>query len=193
LATLSKEIEAKIRLDDPGSLRGRLRESGAVREAHVHETSRIFDTRERRLQAADCGLRLRECRLLDDGSPPPPTLTFKGPREPGAIKSRAELETAVADAVVLAGILHRLGFQEVVEYEKRRETWRLGECMVCLDELPQLGWFAEVEGPSTQAVGETMTRLALAGCTPLGETYVELAAAHGSAAPSGCRRLMFQP
>ncbi|HUU95101.1 MAG TPA: class IV adenylate cyclase [Phycisphaerae bacterium] len=188
---MSREIETKIRLGDPGPLRTRLRESGAARHTHVQETNRIFDTPDRRLLAGDCGLRIRESRPVDGGSPLQPTLTFKGPREPGPLKSRAELETPVADAQTLADILQRLGFREVIRYEKRRETWRLRDCEVCLDELPRLGWYVEIEGPRTEAVETARKQLGLTALPALRETYVELAADHGDADPAGCRLLLF--
>lgn len=170
-----------------------MRESGAARHTHVQETNRIFDRPDRRLLAGDCGLRIRESRPLDGGRPLQPTLTFKGPRDPGPVKSRAELETPVADAETLAEILQRLGFQEVIRYEKRRETWRLGDCEVCLDELPRLGWYVEIEGPRIEAVETARRQLGLTALPTPGETYVELAADHGDADAAGCRRLLFQP
>jgi len=188
---LSREIEIKIRLDDPGPLRTRLGESGAARHTHGLETNRIFDTPDRRLLAGDCGLRIRESRPLDGGSPLQPTLTFKGPRDPGAVKSREEFETPVADAQTLADILQRLGFREVIRYEKRRETWRLDDCAVCLDELPRLGWYVEIEGPGTEAVEAARSQLNLTDRPPLRETYVELAADHGDVDPTGRRLLLF--
>ena len=188
---MSREIEIKIRLDDPGPLRTGLRELSVARHTHVLETNRIFDTPDRRLLASDCGLRIRESRPLDGGSPLQPTLTFKGPREPGPVKSRAELETPVADAQTLADILQRLGFREVIRYEKRRETWRLGDCEVCLDELPRLGWYVEIEGPRTEAVETARRQLNLTDRPPLRETYVELAADHGDADPAGRHLLLF--
>jgi adenylate cyclase class 2 len=188
---LSCEIEIKIRLDDPGALRTRLGELEAVRHTRVQEINRIFDTHDRRLLAGDCGLRVRESRPLDGGRPLRPTLTFKGPRDRGPVKSRAELETTVADAKTLADILKRLGFREVIRYEKRREAWRLGDCEVCLDELPRLGWYVEIEGPGTEAVEAARRQLGLAAWPTAGETYVELAADHGDGDPAGCRLLLF--
>jgi predicted adenylyl cyclase CyaB len=182
----------KFRLDDPAVLRGRLRACRARRIALVHETNRIFDTAERRLLAADCGLRLRRQRPLDDAGPAAgTTLTYKGPRGAGPAKVREEVETSVADSGAAARILERLGFNEVIVYEKRRETWRLDDCEVCLDELPKLGWFVEIEGPSREAVETARGRLELSAATPLQETYVELAATHGDPGPSDVRRLHF--
>ncbi len=189
---MAREIEVKFRLDDPAAARAWLGACGARRAARVHETNRIFDTTEQTLLAADCGLRLRTCRPLDDAGPPASTtLTYKGPRAAGKTKVREEIETAVADADATATILHRLGFWEVIVYEKHRETWLLDECEVCLDELPKLGWFVEIEGPSRDAVEAARARLNLSAAAPLRETYVELAVAHARSDQSGNCRLHF--
>lgn len=201
------EIEAKFQLDAPEPLRQRLRRRGARVTAHVLEVNRLFDTSDRRLLSADRGLRIRTCEALaaDDVDQPAAVLTYKGPRravdtpceEQGhsgsAPKSRAELETAVADAATLADILAQLGYQEVVRYEKRREAWRLGVCEITLDELPQLGWWTEIEGPDVATIEETRRALGLADTPIVPATYVEMAAAHGAVDARGCRRLVFEP
>jgi predicted adenylyl cyclase CyaB len=188
---MAQEIEAKYRLDDPAALRARLRDCGGRRLAHVLETNRIFDTADRKLLTADCGLRLRTGRSLDDAQVIAATLTYKGSRAPGPQKRREEIETAVTDVSAVTVILERLGFHEVLVYEKRRETWRLDACEVCLDELPRLGWFAEIEGPRLATVDATSARLGLGAREPLRETYAELTAAHGTCDSGGARRLLF--
>lgn len=190
---MSREIEVKYRLEDLETLRRRLAECNARRRAYVLESNRVFDTAERKLRAADCGLRLRSCRSLEGGQQVSATLTYKGPRSPGKTKVREEVETVVADRGAMATILQRLGFNEVIVYEKRRETWRLDDCKVCLDELPKLGWFIEIEGPSSNAVEAVRKRLKLPSTTPLRETYVEMAARHGHVSAGQCTRLQFTP
>ncbi len=54
---MSQEIEAKFRIADPEPFRQALRRPGAEQGGRVLEINRIFDTPERRLLAADCGLR----------------------------------------------------------------------------------------------------------------------------------------
>lgn len=188
---MAQEIEAKYGLDDPADLRAWLRDCGGRRLANVLETNRIFDTTDRRLLTADCGLRLRTGRSLDDEQMVAATLTYKGPRAPGPQKRREEIETAVTDVSAVTLILQRLGFHEVLVYEKRRETWRLDACEICLDELPQLGWFAEIEGPESAAVEAAAARLGLGAREPLRETYVELTAVHGACDSGGAKRLLF--
>ncbi len=188
---MAQEIEAKYRLDDPAGLRERLIARGAQRVTHVLEENRLFDTADRKLQAADSGLRLRTCRALDGSQQISTTLTYKGPRAAGKMKAREEVETAVSDPSASATILQRLGFGEVVVYEKRREAWQLDECEVCLDELPQLGWFVEIEGPSVATIEAVAGKLTLDMESLLRETYVEMAAVHGTLGEDKCARLQF--
>ncbi len=136
-----------------------------------------------------------EIALVDGkptGAPPPPALlTYKGPRGAGVFKSREELETAVEDPAALSRIFERLGFQEVIVYEKRRETWQLGPCEIALDELPKLGSWIEIEGPSASAVEQARRQLGLSAVPVVQETYVELAAGTGDLSADGCRKLLF--
>lgn len=189
---MAQEIELKFRLDDPQALRNRLRESRARLAAHRFEVNRIFDTPDRRLLSGDCGLRIRESRPVQGIGRSKPTLTFKGPRQSREAKSREELATTVADAEDAATILARLGFNEVITYEKRRELWRLDDCEVCLDELPRLGWFVEIEGPNTAALESIRSQLGLTDTPALRETYVELAADHGDTDAHDRRQLRFE-
>ena len=189
---MDQEIEAKYRLDDPASFRERLAAAGARPASRVFEVNRLFDTAGHRLRAADCGLRVRTYRSLAADQQVSATLTYKGPRAAGELKVREEVETAVTNPSGVATILQRLGFDEVVRYEKRRETWRLDDCEVCLDELPQLGWFVEIEGPGTRAVEAVCIKLGLSGQVALRETYVEMAAKHGAPAKTGSVRIEFE-
>jgi adenylate cyclase class 2 len=192
------EIEIKLRLDNPDALRQCLRRSGATRVAAVLETNRMFDTPERTFLNAGCGLRVREVRALpgagrDDrpSSATKASLTFKGACQDVAPKVREELETRIDDAAALIGILGRLGLRESVRYEKRRETWSLAECRVTVDELPRLGWFAEIEGPSVSRVHAVRHDLKLDAAPLVRENYVELSAAHGVSTGAGPRVLAF--
>jgi adenylate cyclase class 2 len=191
------ETEAKFKLDQPQSWQARLREAGAVPLGRVLEINRLFDTPDARLRNADCGLRLREWRTLGAGAAGAPgtpgraagtpgaVLTFKGPRAATGLKSRAEIETALADAAAAGQILNRLGVREVLVFEKIRETWRLGPCEVALDELPRLGWYLEIEGRDPEAVTTVRAQLGLADTPIVGETYPALAAAAGDREADG--------
>jgi adenylate cyclase class 2 len=190
---MAAEIEIKLRLDDPAGLRDRLARCGAAACAAIVETNRIFDTADGRLRAADFGLRLRTSRGVVGDRPAVTTLTFKGRRSVAAgIKSREEVEVDVGDAGALAIILARLGFVEVIRFEKRREAWRLGDCVVCIDELPGLGFFVEIEGPGATAIQTAQRTLGLSDAAVIHETYARLAAARGKPDEHGARVLRFE-
>lgn len=193
-----REIEIKFRIDAPDALRERIAAFGGRFMARVAEHNRIFDTPDGRLLAGGCALRVRDCRPLKTTAPasqhlapgaPAATITFKGPRAPGPVKDREEHETTVGDADTAAAILNELGFRERLCYEKRRETWRLDDCEVTLDELPQLGWFAEIEGPDAATIQALADRLGLTDEHVVPESYVTLAQRHGEAVADGVRLL----
>jgi len=187
------EIELKVRLPQPHNARERLKTLGATWRGRVLEHNQIFDTPDHKLRAAGCGLRIRAAVPLDPNVQSSATsiLTFKGPRRAGELKIREEIETEIRDAAALRTILNRLGFHEVIGYEKRRESWSLARCEITLDELPRLGWFAEIEAPDPNAIPVVRGQLGLEQAEVVQESYVELAAQHGEKGDDGAIRLSF--
>ncbi|HLF16943.1 MAG TPA: class IV adenylate cyclase [Candidatus Thermoplasmatota archaeon] len=165
------EVEAKVRLVEPEGLRRRLRELGARSGAACEQVDVFFSHPARDLASTDEALRLRASagRL---------ELTYKGPRQPGAVKSREEL-TVVVDSDPTA-LLQALGFVPLFRLRKRREAWRLGEAEVALDRLEGLGAFAEVEAPTTRHVEAALAALGLASLPREAKSYLELALAAGA-------------
>lgn len=106
------------------------------------------------------------------------TLTFKGPREPGPLKSREEIELEVADASAMLQLLERLGYQTILSYQKDRESWSLDDCRIELDEPPHIGLFVEIEGPHECAIRNAQQRLALAQDSLISSSYVRLLMDH---------------
>lgn len=149
------EIEVKFLVIDEGALREKLEAGGAEQvRAKVHERNVRFDDKADTLLKEGKLLRLRQ----DDAV----RLTFKGiahlDRESEA-KVREELETTVGDFDMATAILERLGFEPQQVYEKYRETFRLGDVEVVIDELP-FGLFVELEG-SEADIREAARQLAL--------------------------------
>lgn len=182
---MPREIEAKLRVDSHDPVRERLRAAGAELIARVLETNRIFDRPDAALRRKGCGLRIRTATPEDstadgkvDPTTHPSTLTFKGAVVAGPFKSREELEIQVSHAETAVRILDSLGFVQVLCYQKRRESWRLGECLVELDEPPHIGLFVEIEGPSESAIRAVQADLGLKGAPHVSPSYVRMLAAY---------------
>lgn len=173
---MTVEIECKVAVEDHEPVRGALRRAGAEPIACVIETNRIYDRPGGELAQSGCGLRVRTLRPLE-GPPPPATLTFKGPVLPGEFKQREEIEISHDDGDALRRLLAALGFEERIAFEKHRESWRLENCRVELDELPRAGRFVEVEGPDEPSIRRVLDRIGLAGRTSIRHSYVALVAA----------------
>jgi adenylate cyclase class 2 len=168
------EIEAKLKVNDFEPVRERLRAAGATHVGNAIETNAFFDTDDRSLLAADEGLRLRHKRSISDDQPEQFIITFKGPRQQGKFKSREELELGVLSGKEAVTLLDRLGYHEVLRFEKRRESWKLEGCSVELDELPHLGAFVEIEGPKEETIQKVRELLNLSERPIVRASYVAL-------------------
>ena len=172
---MAVEIEAKMKVPDHAGVRARLAAVGGQRIGSFAERNTFYDTDGGTLEAADRGLRIRHSRDRDDGTVVC-TMTHKGARQHGPLKSREETELTVdGDA---AGMLECLGFQRVMSFEKRRESWALGDCKVELDEVPHLGTYVEVEGPTEAAVLHVRQQLGLAELPMIKTGYIALLVEH---------------
>jgi len=187
---MALEIEGKFRLSDPVAFRERLAAAGAEAAGKVLEHNTYFDTPDGRLRAGDCGLRVRV--IQGPGAPPRAVLTYKGPRRPGELKVREEAETPVDSAQAVEAILTALGFSAKVRFQKRRESFRLGGARVELDELPELGFFVEIEAEEERTVQQVRRALGLGDAPAITASYVQMVAEHLAAEPgSATKELKF--
>ena len=173
---MSLEIEAKMRVTDEAALLRQLESLNAPYEGELTETNIYFDTSQRLLKSSDQGLRIRT-EQLPDGSQRV-TLTHKGPRAHGHLKSRSETQVSVDDAGEAAALLRALGYTAVLSFEKRRRRWRVEACHVDLDTLPYLGQFVEIEGPSDEAVLSARAKLGLAQTPLVRASYIAMLASY---------------
>ncbi|HPC84409.1 MAG TPA: class IV adenylate cyclase [Thermoanaerobaculaceae bacterium] len=142
LASGPLEQEVKIPVERLAPVLARLETAGARLEtARRLEDNAVLDTPDLQLLGSGRLLRLRRW----GGEV---VLTFKGPATyRDGVKTRLELETTVAEPEVMLAIFGQLGCTIQRRYQKYRETWRLGEVTVALDETP-IGCFVEIEGPA---------------------------------------------
>lgn len=175
---MAEEREVKIRVDQHDPFVSALSEAGALHMGAALQTDSFFDWPDGRLRGAGCGLRLRRIEPLGGAAlleGPAADLTYKGPRTPNdnGYKVRPEYESAVGDSDAVQEILESLGMRRVMVIQKRRISYRLGDCEVELDELPLAGRFIEIEGPDDEAIASVCRRIGLCG-EAITESYLSL-------------------
>jgi len=175
---MAVEIEAKIKVERLDVFIPKINRQGGAFLKKVVQKDIFFDRSDGSLLKGDCGLRLRteSGRGRQKG-----VLCFKGARQQGPYKQREEIEVTVSDAQQAGELLHALGYKMVMVVEKQRRIYRLGVCMVCLDEVAGLGEFIEIEGPGAAAISRVQNQLGLSDAPVLHDSYaMMLAQAQGS-------------
>jgi adenylate cyclase class 2 len=140
------EIEQKFANADFAAIEKRLAQWQARRGEEHTETDHYFNAPDRDFARTDEAFRLRRIG-------PANFLTYKGPKQAGAVKVRTELEVPLRDGEATAEQFLRLfaylGYRVVAVVRKKRRMYHLERdgfaLVVCLDEVEQLGRFAEVE------------------------------------------------
>lgn len=144
------EVELKFPLEDAVAFRERLASIDAAEFASVTQFDTYYNHPSRDFAVTDEALRVRE--VGDDA-----VVTYKGPKQGTAAKTRYELELPLADGTAdgWAEILTRLGFQAVATVTKRRTCFQLdrnGRAFeITIDQVEGLGTFAEVETLAEEA------------------------------------------
>jgi len=195
MSAMANETEVKYKVASFAAVRKHLRAMGARYLATVVQTDTYIDTRDGSLRKRDSCLRLRQVRCLRcaggrwDGRP---ELTFKGPtRRTARAKVRKEVQTRLDCPEAILEILTSCGLGPRLIVQKRRASYRLGPCLIELDELPIIGRFVEVEGPGERAVHAAATRLHLPG-EPITDHYVNLLRAGCDRVGRKCREITFE-
>ena len=173
------EIEAKFKIHNPAEVREKLLSCQAEYIQTVLQEDAYLDTDERQLYSNDTGLRLRIVKKINPKGPDDKqiiTLTYKGPRRKGDLKVREEQEVIVNSAETALAILARLGYYPTITFQKRRESFTLKNGRIELDELPQMGFFLEIEADDEQIVQSVRELLGLANSPTITKTYAELVA-----------------
>ncbi len=76
-------------------------------------------------------------------------LTYKGPKKDDETTSREEIEFGIESAREMQKILAELGFYVLCKVKKQRKTYLIGDLIVTLDDVEDLGEFIEVEGKAS--------------------------------------------
>jgi adenylate cyclase class 2 len=95
-------------------------------------------------------------RVRDEGERH--TLTYKQFDEI-SLTGAKEIETEVSDFSAMLALLEQVELVAKSYQESRRETWHFGDVEVVIDEWPHLRPYAEIEGPSEEAVKSAAANL----------------------------------
>lgn len=168
---MTLEIEAKVQVVTFEPIIHRLTQYGGQWIGSYQQNDIYFTDTEKRLLKSGCGLRVRQQRCGDQSQS---VVTFKGPRQSGPFKTRLELETSVGDSQILCRILEQLGLKPFLTVSKNRQEWQFTKCLVCLDEVAELGLFVEIEAADEQLIRLTLEKLQLSHLPIIKQGYAEL-------------------
>lgn len=148
---MQTEIEVKFLDVDFETVRAKLNELGA----HLEQPMRLMRRSlvEEPHHAAVHGF----IRIRDEGDKI--TMTYKQRDDVSALHGTKEIEVEVSDFDATVTLLEAAGWPPITYQESRRETWKLGEAEVVLDEWPWIPPYIEVEAPSEEIVRETSEKL----------------------------------
>ncbi|MBB1252658.1 class IV adenylate cyclase [Streptomyces alkaliterrae] len=147
------EAERKAVVREPVRVRAALEErSGGEGLSEVYRDT-YYDTPGRELERDGRELRVRMVR--GGGGRRRTVLTYKGSAVDAATGSKPETETVVDDSEAMHGVLRALGYEAVIEFEKRCLNYRFGsgvwELLATLVEVPEVaGSWLEVETMATE-------------------------------------------
>jgi adenylate cyclase class 2 len=168
------EIEQKFAAADFSAIENHLSEWQARRGEEHTEADHYFNAPDRDFARTDEAFRLRRIGTAN-------FLTYKGPKRAGPVKVRTELEIPLRDgdeaAAQMQQLLVHLGYRPVAVVRKHRRMYHLERggfaLTVCLDEVEQLGRFAEVEIIAPEERREAAESLLADIAAALGLTHVE--------------------
>lgn len=150
---MKSEIEAKFLGVDHDKIREKLQTLGAGLEVPMREMRRVVMRTERMRDPikVDAFIRVR-----DEGNKI--TLTYKQMADV-SLSGAKEIEVTVSSFEDTLAIFEQAGLVPDSYQESKRETWKLGEVEVVLDEWPWLRPYIEIEGPSEESVQQVASQL----------------------------------
>jgi len=142
------EVELKFSLSDPAALAQRLADLGGQPQGENRQTDVYFNAAHRDFLAEDVvseWLRLRT--EIDGDGRQSHSINFKRWLPLGAVEATHcdEFESAIGNHEAFRRLLEALGFTEMVTVDKTRRQWRLGDVVIAVDIVANLGSFAEFE------------------------------------------------
>ena len=140
---MKTEIEVKFCDIDIDATREILARAGAVCEQPLRLMRRVI------IETEQLAERHAFVRVRDEGHRT--TLTYKQFDE-ASLTGAKEIEVTVSDFDATVALLEQVDLVHKSFQESRRETWKLGDVEVVIDEWPHLNAYIEIEGESEASV-----------------------------------------
>jgi adenylate cyclase class 2 len=168
------EIEVKYRVDEFATLESRLAQLGAKLAEERDDADAYFNAPHRDFAQTDEALRIRRIGSRN-------LITYKGPRIDKQTKTRTEIEVALAEGpqadADIQRLLTLLGFRATAVVKKHRRVFGLERdrfhIEACLDQVEQVGSYAELEIVAEEAKLDAARSLVLKLAPELGLMQVE--------------------
>jgi adenylate cyclase, class 2 len=149
---MKTEFEVKFVSVNHDAVRAKLGELGAVCEQRMRLMKRaIIEDANGEMQKKESYIRVR-----DEGDKI--TLTYKQ-FDALSVDGAKEIETSVSSFDDTVKIFQAIGFKVDSVQESKRETWKLDDVTVELDEWPWLEPYIEVEGANEAVIRKIATKL----------------------------------
>ena len=171
------EIEAKwpVNEEKVEEIRKILKDEGKFLVKILEENVVLDDEKESMFKNGNL-LRLR--RIVDLGTGMEKNiLTLKRKvekEEKGKVKIMEETEINFDNFQKMLEVFEFLGYKKRWRYEKIREMWEVFGCEVCIDKLPKLGFFVEIEGKSEEEIIEVSKILGLGKEKMIKDNYAKI-------------------
>jgi adenylate cyclase class 2 len=168
------EVEMKFPVADFATLERKLAAWGASQLKSHREEDHYFNAPERDFARTDEALRLRRVGSAN-------FMTYKGPKLDPQTKTRTEIEAPLAPgqevAEAMSQLLTHLGYRPVAVVEKSRRVFQTKKegfgLEICLDEVEDVGRFAELEILAPDDQLDAARKVLLAAASELGLTGSE--------------------
>lgn len=148
------EIEATFLEQPHDGVRKKLASLGATCEQPAHAMKRtVYDYPDLRLDKQAAWIRVRQ-------EADKTTMGYKQ-RQSETIEGMREIEFDIGSYEKACDFLEAIGLKPKAVQESRRETWKLNDCEIMLDEWPWIPPYIEVEGPSEASVRQVSEMLGL--------------------------------
>lgn len=150
---MKTEIEVKFCDIDVDATREILARAGAICEQPMRLMRRVI------IETETLATRNAFVRVRDEGYRT--TLTYKQFDE-ASLTGAKEIEVTVSDFDATVALLEQVDLVHKSFQESRRETWKLGDVEVVIDEWPHLRPYVEIEGMSETSVKQAAKTLEFA-------------------------------